>query len=55
MPEAVRAFLVGDGFLVFFSLLVVAILVVIKIKEKVRARRLAHRRIRDVEPKLKLH
>ncbi len=52
MPEAVRSFIVGDGFLLSFCLLVVAILVFVRIREKKRLRRLTNQRIRNVEPKL---
>lgn len=52
MPEAVRAFIVGDGFLISFSLLAVAILIFAKVKENKRKRRVTVQRIRGTEPKL---
>ena len=52
MPEALKAFVVGDGFLALFCLLVIAILIFVKIKEAKRTRRASKQRIRNVEPKL---
>ena len=52
MPETVRAFIVGDGFVIAFSLLVAAILIFVKIREKRRTRRMAGHRLKSIEPKL---
>lgn len=51
MPEAIRTFIVGDGFLILFSIVVFAILIFVKIKEKKSARQTGER-ARGAEPKL---